>query len=206
MADPTDPSPEVRPLAAAEWDDLAAVFGTRGDPAWCWCQFFVTTGEAYARPPARGEQNRAALRSQVQGASRPLGVLARIGDEPVGWLALGPRVGYPRLTGNRALQTVAGDDMDDENVWATTCFVVKVGRRRAGVSAALLRGGIDLAAANGARVLEGHPVDLTGRETTAGGATLYHGVASTFLDAGFREVGRTRANRPVLRLDLPTRG
>ncbi|MBA3606641.1 MAG: hypothetical protein H0W46_11860 [Acidimicrobiia bacterium] len=41
------PALEVRPLRASDWDDLVALFGVRGDPAWCWCQFFVTTGGAY---------------------------------------------------------------------------------------------------------------------------------------------------------------
>jgi len=35
-------TPEVTivPANEASWEDLQAVFGTRGDPARCWCQRF----------------------------------------------------------------------------------------------------------------------------------------------------------------------
>ena len=55
---------------------------------------------------------------------------------------------------------------------------------------------------SGAGAIMGHPVDTAGRSSGIGGATLYHGVASTFVRAGFVEVGRTAANRPVMRLQL----
>lgn len=192
----------VQPLGAGEFAELVELFGTRGDPSWCWCQFFVTTGNSYGQAPARGAQNREALRRQVRSSDRPLGVLACHDDEPVGWLALGPRPAYRRLTTNPGLRRISGSDLDDDSVWATTCFVVKVGRRRQGVSDALLRGGIELAKDNGATAVEGHPVDTAGRTTGIGGATLYHGIASTFERAGFVEIGRTGANRPVMRLSV----
>lgn len=192
---------DVRPLEDDDWDDLVALFGTRGDPAWCWCQFFATTGGGYAEGSRadRAGRNRPALLRQVRSHDRPLGVLARDDGDPVGWLALGPVASYPRLTGSPARMAVTGDA---DATWSTTCFVVKVGRRRRGTATALLAAGIDLAREHGARVLEGHPVDPAARETAPGSAELYHGVASTFLRAGFREVGRTSPTRPVLRLDL----
>ncbi len=192
---------DVRPLEEDDWDDLVALFGTRGDPAWCWCQFFVTTGGGYAEGPRaeRAARNRPALLRQVRSSDRPLGLLARDDGEPVGWLALGPVPSYVRLTGSPARMAVTEDA---DAVWSTTCFVVKVGHRRRGTSSALLAAGIDLARGHGARVLEGHPVDPAARTTEPGSAELYHGVASTFLRAGFREVGRTSPTRPVLRLDL----
>jgi GNAT superfamily N-acetyltransferase len=192
---------DVRPLAPADEDDLVALFGTRGDPAWCWCQFFVTTGGGYSDGPRaeRVRRNKPALLRQVRSSERPLGVLARDDGEPVGWLALGPVPSYARLTASpsRMKVTEAADD-----VWSTTCFVVKVGHRRRGVSSALLAAGIELARDNGARVLEGHPVDPTARTSKTGSAELYHGVASTFRRAGFTEVARTGGSRPVLRLEL----
>ncbi|HEV7720899.1 MAG TPA: GNAT family N-acetyltransferase [Iamia sp.] len=195
---------DVRPLEEDDWDDLVALFGTRGDPAWCWCQFFVTTGGGYSAGSRaeRVRRNQPALLRQVRSTDRPLGVLARADGEPVGWLALGPRPSYPRLTGSRALLAVTGDDARDETVWATTCFVVRVGMRRRGVSGALLAAGIDLARDQGASVLEGHPVDLDAHDRPPGSATLYHGAASVYRRAGFREVGRTSPTRPVLRLAL----
>ena len=187
------------PLTARDWDDLVALFGTRGDPSWCWCQFFLTTGKDYTHSSA---DNKAALHSQVRDDPRPQGVLARVDDEPVGWVQLGPRTAYPRLCESRALRAVTGDDLDDPSVWAVTCFVVKVGRRRKGVATALLEAAVELARSQGARTLEGHPVDVAARAGKVAGAELYHGVATTFERAGFVEVGRTGLTRPVMRKSL----
>jgi GNAT superfamily N-acetyltransferase len=189
------------PLTAEGWDDLVALFGTRGDPSWCWCwcQYYLTTGKDYTQSSAA---NKAALHAQVTSSSRPQGVVARVGDETVGWVQLGPRTAYPRLCESRALRSVTGDDLDDPTVWSVTCFVVKVGRRRRGVATTLLAAAVDLARDQGARALEGHPVDVAARSGKVGGAELYHGVATTFAAAGFREVGRTGPARPVMRITL----
>ena len=187
------------PLTAEGWDDLVSLFGTRGDPSWCWCQYFLTTGSSYTQDSAA---NKAALHDQVTSDPRPQGVIARLGDEAVGWVQLGPRTAYPRLCASRALRAVTGEDIDDPSVWSVTCFVVKVGHRRQGVAAALLAAAVDLARAHGGRVLEGHPVDVAARAGKVSGAELYHGVATTFVEAGFREVGRTAATRPVMRIAL----
>ncbi len=190
---------EVHALTPARFEDVVELFGTRGDPSWCWCQFFLTTGGDYTRST---DANREALRAQAARRPRP-GLLAYAQGTPVGWVQVGPRPTYRRWCGNRALRKVTGDDVDDTGVWAVTCFVVKVGRRRRGIGAALLEAAVTAARDAGARVVEGHPVDLAARPGgRASSAELYHGVLSTFLDAGFEEVGRTGPTRPVVRLDL----
>ena len=123
----------------------------------------------------------------------------------MGWVRLGPRPSFVRVTGNRALRALADtehDDLGDESVWAVTCFVVKVGWRRRGVATELLDAGVELAREWGASAVVGHPVDVAARSTRVGGSELYHGAASTFAAAGFEVVGRTGATRPVMRLDL----
>ena len=194
----TRPDLEVRALTPSRFDDVVDLFGTRGDPSWCWCQFFLTTGGSYT---TSADENRDAL--QVQAGRRPRpGLLAYDEGTPVGWVQVGPRPGYPRLTGNRALNAVSGSDIDDAGVWAVTCFVTKVGHRRRGVGAALLDAAVAHARSAGAHTLEGHPVDVAARTGRPSGAELYHGVLSTFLAAGFEEVGRTGPTRPVVRLTL----
>ena len=192
------PDLEVRALTPSRFDDVVDLFGTRGDPSWCWCQFFLTTGNDYTRDT---DANREALEAQAARRPRP-GLLAYADGRPVGWVQVGPRPTYPRLTRNRALVTVAGADIDDPGVWAVTCFVVKVGHRRRGIGAALLGAAVVAARDAGAHTLEGYPVDLAVRGTTSS-ADLYHGALSTFLAAGFAEVGRTGPSRPVVRLALP---
>ncbi len=194
MGDRSDLS--IAPATAGRWGDLVTVFGTRGDPSWCWCQFFLTTGNGYHDSAAR---NRAALQAQVRGADVPPGLIAYRSGEPVGWLQLGPRTSYPRVTGQVASAKVVGERDVGESVWRTTCFVVRVGHRRQGVARALLAGGVEYAAEHGATVLEGHPVDVSARDTRPAGAVLYHGTASMFAGAGFVEIGRTAPTRPVMR-------
>ncbi len=177
---------------------MVDLFGTRGDPSWCWCQFFHDTSNSYS---TSAEANREALRSQAARRPRP-GLLAYDAGAPVGWVQVGPRTGFARLTGNRALGAVSGDDIADRGVWAVTCFVVKVGHRRRGIGAALLDAAVAHARAAGAHTLEGHPVDVAAKAKKSSSAELYHGTLSTFLAAGFEEVGRTGPTRPVVRLAL----
>jgi GNAT superfamily N-acetyltransferase len=195
----TDDVLRIEPLTEARWQDVVALFGTRGDPSWCWCQYFLTTGKGYTQDAAA---NRRAFHAQLTTGERAPGLVAYAGDVAVGWVQLGPRTAYPRVCENRARTKVGDADLGDPEVWSVTCFVVKVGHRRRGVAAALLAGAVDHARANGAHTLEGHPVDTAARTGRVGGAELYHGVASTFEAAGFEEVGRTWATRPVMRIAL----
>ncbi len=175
----------VHAAEAARWDDVRTVFGSKGDPSWCFCQYF-------ADPEwNRGKNaNRAALKKQVAACDPPAGLIAYADDEPVGWAQVGPRDRFPRLNARHNPQ--AGE-------WFLTCFVVRVGHRRTGVSAALLAAAIDLAREQGARTLRARPTD-----TSAGkrpGSDLFTGVLSTFADAGFREVRRNHT-RVTVELDL----
>lgn len=185
---------EIRPATPSRWDDVCTVFGTKGDPSWCWCQFFVTTGSGYEESATA---NKSALHDQLRSRPAP-GLLAYRDGVPVGWVQVGPVGRYPRVTGNTRRHSVLGDD--PEGLWRITCFVVPVSERRSGVATALLDGAIAHARAKGGRVLEGHPVDTAGKRSA--GASLFHGVLSSFLAAGFGEVARTGSRRPVVRLDL----
>lgn len=199
----------VRPVTADDWDDVVAVFSTRGDPARCWCQFFRLRGAQWRQ--ARTASNRAALQREVSAcavgavgtaAEQALspGVLAWVGGEPAGWCAIGPRPGYPRLTASPKVRA-AGGYRDDPSCWAVTCFVVRTGFRRRGLSAALLDGAVAMVRSGGARTVEAYPVDVAAKAGVSA-SELYHGVLSTFLAAGFTEVVRTSSSRPIVRLDL----
>jgi GNAT superfamily N-acetyltransferase len=195
----TDGVVHVEPLTAERWDDAVVVFGTRGDAATCWCQFFRLGGSEWRASST--DEKRWALREQ---AARPLapGLVAYLDGKPAGWVAVAPRPEYPRLARSRALVSVAGiQKMADESVWSVTCFVVRVGFRRRGVAAALLQAAIAFARDHGAVLLEGYPVEVAPGARRAS-SELYHGTAATFAAAGFREVGRTSAARPVMRLEL----
>jgi GNAT superfamily N-acetyltransferase len=89
---------------------------------------------------------------------------------------------------------------DEDGLWSVTCFVVRVGHRRQGVAAALLRGAVDLARRHGARIVEGYPVDPSVRATGSSG--LYQGPLSMYLHAGFTEVVRPSESRSIVRLTV----
>jgi GNAT superfamily N-acetyltransferase len=202
----------VIPVAEAPWDDVRTVFGTRGDPAGCFCQYFKVDAASWkaqdvaAFERALCEQVDAARAARGEGsgsgASRTAGpgVLAYLGDEPVGWVAVEPRPAYPRVLSGRAIPATAQPELGDPRVWAVTCFVVRVGYRRRGVGAALLRGAVDAARQGGARIVEAYPVDTAGERISS--ADLYHGPLSTFIAAGFTISGRPMEGRAVVELGL----
>lgn len=183
---------EVRDARAEQWADVVTVMGSRGDPARCFCQFFRMPVKQWQAGPR--EKLRDALREQVCDDPLPPGVVAYSEGEPVGWCAVSPRATYSRLG------EIGNTLPDADGLWSVTCFVVRVGHRRQGIGSALLHGAVALAARNGARVVEAYPVDLAAKKASS--AELYHGSLSTFLGAGFTEVARPSAHRPIVRRAL----
>ena len=142
----------------------------------------------------KGAGNRKAFSKIVTGGGNP-GVLAYAGKEPVGWCAVAPRDDYPVLGRSRILAPV-----DDHPVWSVSCFFVARPFRRTGVSVGLLRAAAGLVRKRGGRILEGYPV-----EPKAGlmpDPFVWTGTAAAFAKAGFAEVARRSATRPIMRLTL----
>ena len=191
---------KVVSVADAAWDEVRTVFGTRGDPSRCWCQYFKLPNAEF-ESAERERRCGGMLEEQVRENDPAPGVIAYLGDEPVGWCAVEPKPNYQRLRRSKIVTEGSRQDPDDASVWAVTCFVVRVGFRKRGVGAALLRGAVEQARALGARVVEGYPVD-TAERTGAPSAELYHGTLSLFMGAGFAVVGRPRRDRAVVELVL----
>lgn len=182
-------------IAAAtpdRWKDLARLFGPRGACAGCWCMYFRLRRADFDR--RLGASNRRALKRLVSTGRKP-GLLAYREGEPVGWVALAPRSEYRLLARSRVLAPV-----DEAPVWSVVCFFVSRRARGQGVTVALLRAAAAFARRQGARCLEGYPVD-TARGRIAD-TFAYHGTASAFRQAGFREVARRSPTRPLMRLNL----
>lgn len=138
----------------------------------------------------RGEQNRRAFRERVA-SGEPPGLLAYDDGVPVGWCAVGPREEFVRLERSRILAPV-----DDEPVWSVPCFFVARAARGRGVSVALLEAAAAYVRELGGDVVEGYPVEATGRESPA---FVWTGLASAFEAAGFEEVERRSETRPIMR-------
>jgi GNAT superfamily N-acetyltransferase len=108
----------IRPLTPDLWPALEDLFGENGAVGGCWCMYW-RIGRAYRKRPH--EENRAAFREVVKGGPPP-GLLAFDGNMAVGW-----------CQPTRRLKRV-----DDVPVWSLSCFYVRKGYRRRGVTSALI--------------------------------------------------------------------
>jgi GNAT superfamily N-acetyltransferase len=185
----------VAPATTGVWNDLERVFGERGDPAGCWCQWFKLT--AAEKHTSTREELRERLHEQTSRAA--VGVIAWLDDEPVGWSAVEPYTAYPSLARSPITRRVDGDPVAE--LWAVTCFVVRLDYRRRGVARELLRGAVEHARSGGARVVEGYPVD-PGVRPSLTAAERYHGTVSLFESGRFSVVRRPSATRAIMRLPL----
>jgi GNAT superfamily N-acetyltransferase len=195
----------VVPANAAPWEDIRDIFGHRGQGAACCCQRYkLAPGEAFKHRPAaeRAERLRAQTAAGDPQATRTSGLVAYRGVEPVGWCAVEPRPAYPGLLRvYRVPWAGRSEDKADEGVWALTCFFVRAGFRRQGVSYALARAAVDFARARGARALEGYPMLVAPGQDIAWGE-LSVGAVSVFAAAGFREVSHPSPRRVVMRVEF----
>jgi GNAT superfamily N-acetyltransferase len=177
---------EIRPLTPELWPALEDLFGKHGACNGCWCMYW-RIGSAYHKRPR--EENRVAFRKIVKRGPPP-GLLAFFGDVAVGWCQLTPRADLPWLDRTRLLQRV-----DEVPVWSISCFYVRRGYRRQGVSAALIAAASKVAKRAGAPALEAYPADSRP-------VGQFTGSAATFARAGFEEVARRAPNRPIMRRGL----
>jgi GNAT superfamily N-acetyltransferase len=205
MADTTTPEVTIVPANEASWDDLQAVFGTRGDPSRCYCQRYkMQPRESWASVGA--DELAFRLRTQTDcghpKSGTTSGLVAYLDGKPVGWCAVEPRTAYARLLlKTRVPWEGRAEDKTDDGVWAVTCFVTRTGFRRRGVSRTLARAAVDFARQRGARALEGYPmITEPGQEVMS--VELHVGSRSVFAAAGFAEVSHPTLRRVVMRIDF----
>jgi GNAT superfamily N-acetyltransferase len=201
----TTPPVTIVPANEASWEDLQAVFGTRGDPSRCQCQRYkMRPRESWASVGA--EELAFRLRTQTDcghpESGTTSGLVTYLDGEAVGWCAVEPRTAYPRLLlKTRVPWAGRAEDKTDDSVWAATCFVTRAGFRRRGINRALARAAVEFARERGARALEGYPM-LTEPAQEVMVGELHVGSRSIFAAAGFAEVSRPTLRRVVMRIDF----
>lgn len=195
----------VRAVTPELWPALEELFGRAGASNGCWCMYW-RLGPGYRQRPR--ERNRADLRRLVQRGPPP-GLLAFADEVAVGWCQLttrsslawleqGPLGRLPgAITFHHSDRAAAAHQA--RLVWALSCFYVRRGYRRRGISAALIRAAVSAAKAAGAATLEAYPVDTDAVRTTR---NLFTGTASTFAREGFEVQLAGRPHRMVMRLSL----
>ena len=188
-------------MTPQQWDDVVTVFGRRGDdPSWCWCRRFLPAPKDATGLSAEQRDNRSALHDEITTSDVAPGLIGYLAGQPVGWTRVGPRDAFAGVRGNRALARLLEPD---PGAWWVTCFAVAAKDRGGGVGTTLLRAAADFARAHGATSIEGHPVDVAAlKHGRASASAIFTGTMSMFESAGFTEVGRTFASRPVMRREL----
>ena len=202
--DPITPAQlSIIPANQASWADLQAVFGTADYPGMCYCQHYKTRDCHWSS--LSGEERHRRLREQTRcdnpRAATTSGLVAYLGPEPVGWVAVEPRTAYPRLAKVRTVWSGRQEDKTDDGVWAVTCFVTRKGYRKRGITYALAAATVGFTQDQGARALEAYPmITSPGKEITWG--ELHVGSRQVFADAGFTEVSHPSPRRVVMRIDF----
>ena len=176
---------DVRPLTPDLWPALEDLFGPCGACNGCWCMYWRIGAEYRKRDR---DKNKEAFQVIVN-AGPPPGLIAFDGELPVGWCQITPRNAVPHLDEIRRLRRV-----DELLVWSISCFFIRIGYRKRGITTALIQAAVEFARATGAPAIEAYPLD-----TKLTPSSSWTGYASTFLRAGFQEVARHDPPRPILR-------
>jgi len=105
---------------------------------------------------------------------------------------LTPRQALPWLDRTWRLKRV-----DEVPVWSLSCFYVRKGYRKRGVTSALIAAALEAAKRAGAPALEAYPLDANLTPSTSS-----TGYVSTFQRAGFKIVARRVPARPIVRYEF----
>jgi len=193
----TNAAPVIHPVTPEHRDAFQQVMGPSGACYGCWCTLFLMRPKD--RQASTAQDRRDLMLGRID-AGPPPGLLMWQGNDPVGWMQIGPRARVPEWNNPRRSSTPLPDaPADDPGVWAITCFFLKSAVRGRGLSHDFVAAGIDYARANGARVLEASPMDQAKRSKSIG---LFVGSTAVFERAGFETVARQKPNRPLMRLTL----
>lgn len=192
----------IVPANAASPDVFNAIFGTSGSGHRCRCQRYrLERGETFASMPVEERAMRLVEQTAVgdPDASATSGLVAYLGDTPVGWVAVAPRSDLRGLVREFTVPWKGREeDRADAGVWAITCLYVRAGHRKQGISRQLAIAAAAFAKARGATAVEAYPITTT----AVIDEELHVGTVSTFEAAGLEEVSHPTKRRKVLRAEL----
>ncbi len=168
----------IEPLTESRMEDFAAVVNPNHRQKHCWCLSHRLSAQEIRE--RGGEDRYEAMCSLAREKIAP-GVIAYLGDQPVGWCSISPRAQIPKLENSKLIRPV-----DDLRVWSIICMVVRGGYRRRGVNRQMVLGVLEYAKSLGAPAVEAYPVDPEGRMDLT---MAYVGTRKMFEEAGFEVVG-----------------
>jgi GNAT superfamily N-acetyltransferase len=179
-------------LSSANWKEFETLMGEKGGCGNCWCMYFRLPFKDFQANKPDGNKK---LMKQLVNKGMPLGLIASINNEPVGWIALAPREDYMRMENSRSFKRI-----DDKPVWSITCFFIKKGFRHVGLSSELIKGAVDFAKKKKIKTLEAYPAIPYAEKVPH--HFLWVGVLSTFIKNGFSIVQQNSKSRAMVRIEL----
>lgn len=182
----TDGKLTIRPLTAAHVDDVKTVMkGTWGTSCWDLFPRYSAAeqrelGIAGGGPGTADARRREVLAKLARRRKNSAGLVAYRGEEPIGFVSLGPRQDYSRVANSKATPPV-----DDVAAWVIPCITVRRGHRGQGIAVAMIRAAVDYAGKRGAPAVEAHP--RVGAKRVHDDFAFF-GTKAMFEKAGFRQV------------------
>ncbi|RLQ94666.1 N-acetyltransferase [Falsibacillus albus] len=198
----------IVPANEASWEDLEAVLGpARCHGAKCYCQRFKIPNSQWklTDDDERAFQLRIQTDCENPESNFTSGLVAYLDHDPVGWCAVEPRIAFKKLMNSPVVWPGRDENKNDTSVWSITCFIVRKGFRRRGITYALTRAAVEFARKKGALAIEGYPM-ITVPEKDIPWGELHVGAYNAFIAAGFREVTRPTKRRVVMRIELQSEG
>lgn len=183
---------EYYPLIPDRWPDFERLFGRHGAYGGCWCMWWRSKRSEFEKRGNAG--NREAMQAVVESGQVP-GILAYIGEEPIGWCSMAPREDFGSLNRSRVLKAI-----DDTPVWSIVCFFVARSHRDQGITLELIRAAVDYAQRNGATMVEAYPTLPRGGRLAL--VSIFMGVPSLFEKAGFVEIARPSEAKVIMRREI----
>jgi GNAT superfamily N-acetyltransferase len=180
---------QIFPLTPKRWPDFEKLFGAHGAYGGCWCMWWRSTRREFEE--RKGEGNRRTLKAIVDGGKIP-GILAYLGQEPVGWCSVAPREEFNSLERSPVLKR-----LDDQPVWSIVCFYVAKGFRGQGVAEALIGGALDHVKERGGRIVEAYPT--APKKAPLAPVSSFMGLPAMFARAGFVECARPSRSKVIMR-------
>jgi GNAT superfamily N-acetyltransferase len=180
---------EFYPLTEDRWSNFETLFGERGACGGCWCMWWRLKQSEFEKQ--KGNKNKEAMYQIVKSGDIP-GILAYYQNKPIAWCSVSPREKYLRLDRSRVLKPV-----DHEPVWSIVCFFIAKPYRRMGLTVELLKYVIKYCKEQGAKIIEGYPIDP--KKPNIPDVFAYTGLMAAFKKTGFKEVARRSETRPIMR-------